>query len=533
MRITRSNQQLVNLDLLNQNSKSLSRLLKVQFFIQKNEAWFFYIIGLLCFLPIFQNKIFIALDMPAHIYNANLLNHLLFENKDIVSQYVHINADLVPNYSGHVIIVALLKFFTPLNTIKLLLFVYVLVFLIGWRKLLSSISPQTTRWSFIILPLIFNQMIFLGFINFLLAIGFGMWSFAIVLNYLKMQKNSELYKLFFMLIFLWFSHIAVFVTLVFLIMPILCINYKKGSLKKYIKLFIIFLPFILITINYFLQRPAIMILSYNSGEILNLLISAKALIGLGNLEETYAISYIFIIYGFTIFLFSWQLSKNKIKINDLISTVSMILIALVMIFFIPDSDGRGGNMTMRLILLFYVLIVVILCVLLTAFQSIKIILSVYAIILTLVWNIQNQFQIDPLQTYINQVLEAEKHVDPNSIIYVIPKNDHWLFAHASNYLGMNKPVVISENYECRHDYFPIRMNNKDFMRIENRYSKESEKSLIQTIINEKLNLPNYVFLYGENTPILKAELIRNKDLDSYYNLVHSSNFCYLFKIKKL
>ena len=49
--------------------------------IEKVERWFFLAMTLLNLMPIFVGKFFPTMDGAAHLYNSNLINHLLFESR--------------------------------------------------------------------------------------------------------------------------------------------------------------------------------------------------------------------------------------------------------------------------------------------------------------------------------------------------------------------------------------------------------------------------------------------------------------------
>jgi hypothetical protein len=65
------------------------------------------------------------MDGPAHLYNANLIHHLIFGNTPQLEQYFSFNKELLPNCTGHSLL-ALLNFIMPLRLAqKVLLFIIV------------------------------------------------------------------------------------------------------------------------------------------------------------------------------------------------------------------------------------------------------------------------------------------------------------------------------------------------------------------------------------------------------------------------
>ena len=55
-------------------------------------------------------------------------------------------------------------------------------------------------------------------------------------------------------------------------------------------------------------------------------------------------------------------------------------------------------------------------------------------------------------------VDVANHIEKNSVVLPINYSGNWLMAHFSNYLGVEKPIIILENYECLAGYFPLKWN---------------------------------------------------------------------------
>lgn len=53
------------------------------------------------------------------------------------------------------------------------------------------------------------------------------------------------------------------------------------------------------------------------------------------------------------------------------------------------------------------------------------------------------------------ISETDKHIKMNSIVLPVNFSDNFIENHFSNYIGINKPLIILENYEASVGWFPI------------------------------------------------------------------------------
>lgn len=60
------------------------------------------------------------------------------------------------------------------------------------------------------------------------------------------------------------------------------------------------------------------------------------------------------------------------------------------------------------------------------------------------------------------IKQADRYIRENSIVLTINFSDNWLEIHFSNYLGVEEPMVILENYEASVSWFPILWNKQNF-----------------------------------------------------------------------
>ena len=126
--------------------------------------------------------------------------------------------------------------------------------------------------------------------------------------------------------------------------------------------------------------------------------------------------------------------------------------------------------------------------------------------------------------YAKAVAKASDHILNKSIVYVVKYSDNYLYGHVSNYAGINKEVVITENYEAVLTWFPLTWKGKE-TRIKCKVDS-NDKTII---------LPDYVLIYGDQEKINDAA---NKDLKLFlkehaFKCYQSTyGFCKLYRVLK-
>ena len=94
---------------------------------------------------------------------------------------------------------------------------------------------------------------------------------------------------------------------------------------------------------------------------------------------------------------------------------------------------------------------------------------------------------------------ASVFVEPNSIVLPFDFSENWLHMHHSNYLGVDKSVVILENYECDKDYFPLKWNFESMPKVLLGQASPDDVSCVNWKLNWE-NEPvsaNYVLIIGD------------------------------------
>jgi hypothetical protein len=126
-------------------------------------------------------------------------------------------------------------------------------------------------------------------------------------------------------------------------------------------------------------------------------------------------------------------------------------------FILPDGNSAFGFISSRLLLFFFLFLIVWLSTkhFPLWLETISFLIINYMNVALLKIYFVSTKNSNNISLSIN---EAVNHIKPNSIILPLNYSDNMLFNHASNYLGIEKPLVILENYEATLDYFPLKWN---------------------------------------------------------------------------
>ena len=129
-----------------------------------------------------------------------------------------------------------------------------------------------------------------------------------------------------------------------------------------------------------------------------------------------------------------------------------------------------------------------------------------------------------LANYANEMNKVSPNIRKESIIFSINWSDHWMLGHLPDYLGVDKPVIFTSNYEVELKWFPLV------------YKKGISPQLL---INDKL-LPDgiwwasnahrttvrkidYVFLFGKTGMLNDSQFHELKDIITRNYVVIYSN----------
>ncbi|MCC6702323.1 MAG: hypothetical protein IT221_12415 [Fluviicola sp.] len=223
---------------------------------------------------------------------------------------------------------------------------------------------------------------------------------------------------------------------------------------------------------------------------------------------------------------------NRFKLSDCWLILAAIM--LLLYFVLPDSNADAGYVSPRIALLFFLFIVIWI-----AAQKMPkwIALPIVFLMLFVQYKRVQLFRdsVNVLNPFAVEYEKVSELIQEKAIVLPINQTNNWVFGHFSNYLGLNKPLLLLENYECDQSYFPLTWNK----------SKIPTPLLGTSKLDRfpKLDWKNpsghttvpieYVFYMGNYTDSLNP---LQTDIDSIlkidYKQLYYSPKCSLFELKK-
>lgn len=427
-------------------------------FNRANEPFWFLLMALMHLLPVLMLTPFVTLDGAAHLYNAHLIHQLMGDGADgLISAYFSFNNFPEPNWSGHLILVVLMNFMSPLVAEKVFLLAVLLSTLYGYRHLILKMEPSAVWVSWLLFPLLYNFPFLLGFYNFCLALALLPWLLLAWMNMRPLNRSLRSWSIFsFGLLMLYFSHPVVF--LLFGIstgMMVLCCAETRGELFTQSKLLVLpMLPGLLLFTAYMTENGW----GGYKGDVVRL--------PLAKLVEDILSSRMLIVYDFTseqpiailYTVLMVALSVPAIRYRTVQrfqrSTLLLMLFSLLLVFVLPDSMASGGILTVRLILWMFLCWIVWLSTLRVPERY-----SVAAALFSVIFSFGMMYLHYNTQKGLSRegaafVLAADK-IKNSSTVLPINYSGNWMHANLASYLGMGKDIVVLDNYEADYELFPI------------------------------------------------------------------------------
>lgn len=528
----------------------------------KLEPAIFLLVVVYSLIPIIAYKFFPTNDGPAHLYNAMLLKSLIIEKNEFLNQYFILNSVTLPNWLDHFSI-ALLSTILPIYiSEKIILILYVFGFSYGFRNLILTIAPNNVFFTYIIFPFIYSFFLFLGFYNFIIAIVFlfitiGLW--------IKFEEKGFTLKrgaiLFFLFLITYYSHLFSFLWLVFFIAIYITLEFivaaakgnisSKESFQLYLKKILVLasssiVPLIMV-LFYFKSNPTFQNKIYlNSSELVEWIKNLRPIIALNvQFEEAYSKKLFYLIMFLISIVVYNKISKIKTFGNSLKSIFlsfidvkdTWLIAALILVFLylkLPDSDGGIGLVSIRLCYFFFIFLVIWICI-----QRLPKWLGFFTGVLALYFHFNlNQFYLKEVQILnitAEETYNAASLITDNSVVLPLNWSNNWLHSHFSNYLGINKPIVILENYEATLNWFPLKWNDLQIPAMslgDTLISNDSCYNWARTgLVNTKIVKIDYVFILGDYE--YSNDSCRKKityKLNAYYKLIYKTQYCRLYMI---
>jgi len=426
----------------------------------------------MCLLQIWLPQYYMTGDGPCHVYNAQVL-HDLWSNKN-VGFYEHFYKLLYqpnPNWLSTIILALLMFIVNGIIAEKIFLTIYVVLFVSGFYLLLRRISNNKSYWVLALFIFVFPHVLAKGFYNFSFSIAFFFWVVWSWLRFLDKKNVTNGISFFVFTALVFFTHLLSFGFAAFTCAALVLSYGAAGSQKvgsyciKHLSILALLLSPFLLLMGWFTQKEGglQMDMHHHFYRLIEL-VQLKYLMNISLRENVFVL-----VAGVCLLLlFFMSFIKGKWQVNKYDGFLLSLLFSLFVYLFFPESFlGRLILINMRAQLFVAILII---CCIAYRLDNVKLknagaLLILACFVCLTVIRINCLLGVSKGEA---EFLSVGKNIKEYAI--VLPLNfspngkdeqghiladGNFLFSHAADYMGLQKPLIILDNYEANMGYFPL------------------------------------------------------------------------------
>jgi|GEM_PF-5312675 hypothetical protein len=139
----------------------------------------------------------------------------------------------------------------------------------------------------------------------------------------------------------------------------------------------------------------------------------------------------------------------------------LFLSSLFAVMFFPEMIGSGGVFGIRVQWISWVFLLILISQFTLPVRW-ELTIATVAVVLSLSRNYVAREASEELNRNAHTAAEAGKYIRDRSTILILPFATNWLYLHIGKYPVTGRDVALLSNYECDHQYFPLRWNENKF-----------------------------------------------------------------------
>ncbi len=428
---------------------------------------------LICLLQIFVPDYFVTGDGPVHVYNSKILSDL-WQDRDTSFwlKYYTPNTQMSPNWSTHIVLAFLMRFFSGAMAEKIFLAAYAVVFTTGFAFLCKKLNPASGKYFPLVgFLFVFTHPLIKGFFNFSMSIAIGVWVIWSFLTLLEKRSWPNILLFAFLSVLCFLTHgmgwlyATMLCGIILLFQAFRAENRNRNLLIITIIFLLVNLPLVSSLYRFMASADGLGIQLSFDPERLETLPYLETLINRSSREDFWvAFAGIILLLATIPALFR---AGKKLPYRYLALVVTLLVFLAIFLFF-PNWFNQGGLFTMRAQLLFFICCAMLIC----ASGLKKSLKNGIGLTLFSVYLILSSFRSSGIMAASDGVadwLSASDHIPAYSIVLPLSFNHNgqtsnglqitdrnWLFMHASEYMGAQKPLIMLDNYEANTSYFPLK-----------------------------------------------------------------------------
>jgi hypothetical protein len=506
----------------------------------------------LCLVQVWVPAYFLTGDGPCHVYNAQIL-HDLWSHRN-VPFYTHFYDRVTnpnPNWLSHLLLAALMFVMDGVFAEKILLTIYIILFVSGFYLLLRKIEGRNTWWQLLVFMFVFHHFLAKGFYNFSLSTALLFWFIRSWLLYLESNRVRDLVVFFILSLLVFFAHPMAFAFGALTAGSLTLSHYFSGDLSAGGRRKLLTLFHRLFTLFMCLLPAAFLIIRFaasEGGSHLRLHLYRYRFVELPHFDSliNLAGSEVVIVRIIWMLLFALLLSGLVLRFRKgmIYHKYDGFLISLVftgfLYFTFPDELFGGGLFIFRtqyLMSLFVVLCITYLLPPGMIRNGAGILLFCCFVALSII-----RFSTEKIASdAVTNILSAGKYIRPYSVMLPLDfapggKDLHgntitdrnWIFSHVADYLGSQKPLIILDNYEANTGYFPLvwteATNPYHHLSINGSMEAMPPYGTIQTYSQKTGVSINYILMWCYDSTFIRDEKFARlyDEINRGYNIIYAS-----------
>jgi len=439
----------------------------------KFEKYFFYLLILVHLLPVILLPYFVTHDGPAHVYNANLIQQLLFDKGGLASFFFEFNPQILPNWISHLMLLLFNQILSPEVSERIVIAIYIVAFPLSFRALVLAINPSAFAATYLIFPYVQAFSILTGLYSFCLGLCL---MFYVLYKWKKsglpLDRQGKIYFSIWMIL-IYFSHLFVFMLVMLALSFMICwkhFNDFSFSLKKVFANFsllwrqirmllvISFLPLCLTLLFAFHQASKTDTEIPEFDTMLELFIDVRPIIALNyDMEKVYSrpLFYVYLILLLAGLIMKVRSSPGRSK-NFVQAEDGWFILSLLMsffYFFLPDDIFSGGIVAIRFCLMSYLFLILWLA----AYTPSKLMLggALLSVISSLLLLNERQASLKALSNDAEDFAVCEEHIEAEKTLLTLNYSDNWMLDNIASYIADDKNILLLDNYEANQVHFPL------------------------------------------------------------------------------
>lgn len=501
---------------------------------------------MLSLLIIWASPYIVTGDGPCHLYNAKIINALLFkQSSSYYNTFFFFNSHISPNYTGHFLLAVFQLFFSASIAEKLFFTTFIFITVSGWYKLLQFSPNGNKHFVLFSFLLIFTHPLFKGFYNYSLSIACYAWVVYAWMAFSKKENFSSLLIALLISLFSLFSHPVGFLFSAFSAFLFISIStlqsdkeiFSRSNLWKFGAFTICIAP-MLIYIFLFSTSTDGRELHFAFNHNWKNYIKMTSFMAL-SLSEKNILIYLggFVNFIFLIALIIRIKKWNRIQLAD--TFLLTLLLAYFYYFFFPENFGCD-LMELRVQIILYINLFLFISFTPFSQRIISIVSFIFLIGITGLFIIRGNVMYKAGKG-VEEIIETAQIVKEKSTILFFSfdhngqtedgqliSDANWIFHHSAQYIGVDKDVLVLDNYEAHFPYFPLlwraKYNPYSPLLSNGNFESETPTASLTTYM-DSTSLPiDYIITWCYADSLMADSTIKSTMLqvDSLYELIKVS-----------